>query len=211
MSGPAPRLIAITDVARHGPVTMLDRLRALCAAARPGSVMVQLRDRQLSARARAEVGRELRAATRDAEQWFVVNDRLDLAIALDADGVHLGEASVSVAEARRVIGARFVSVAAHAVGAVVLRAGAPPADAVVLSPVLAPRKGAKALGIAALREARAELCRVAPRPLLVVLGGVDAEGAAACLAAGADAVAAIGAVLDAPDPGPLLRALKIVR
>jgi thiamine monophosphate synthase len=86
------------------------------------------------------------------------------------------------------------------------------ADALVLSPVLAPRKGAEALGLEALAAARTTLDYAAMharrRPLLYALGGIDAAGAARCIEAGVDGVAAIGATFEA-DPLPLLEALGI--
>ncbi len=190
----APRLIVITDTTRGE--RMVERIEAVCRRAARGSVMVQLRDRQLGARARLSLGRELRAITRGAGQLLAVNDRLDLAVLLEADAVHLAESSVSVADARAVVGDHFISCARHDP-----RAAAEGADAVVLSPVMAPRHGAPALGVSALRTARRD------KQLLYALGGVDARTARACLDAGADGVAVIGAVLDSDDHEPLLGAL----
>jgi thiamine-phosphate pyrophosphorylase len=199
-----PRLIAITDTA-VAPVGRLEgRLAALCAAAVTGSVMIQLRDRELPVRERLELGRRLCAIARQHGQLLAVNDRLDVALLLGADGVHLGESSVEAEDARKLVGpAMMISRACHDPR----RAEPRGADAVVLSPVLAARKGNPALGIAVAAEAR----RAARDALLYALGGVDAEGAARCLAAGFDGVAAIGAVLSRPDPRPLLEALGIVR
>ncbi len=199
-----PRLIVITDTARVEAPRLLARVEALAARAAPGSVMVQLRDRELSVAARLELGRRLRELTRARGQWLAVNDRIDLALLLDADALHLGERSVSAPDARRLWGDGWISRACHD-PEVAMAAGA---DAVVLSPVLEPRKGNPAQGIAALGRARARLDAGSRREaLLVALGGVTVATAGACLAAGADAVAAIGAALDSDDPGPLLAAV----
>lgn len=202
MSALAPRLIAITDTTRVAPDELERRMAALCALAAPGTVLVQLRDRELTARARLALARRLLPRVRGTGQRFQVNDRIDLALAVGADAVHLGEASVTPADARRLVGPEtWISRACHDPE----RAGAEGADAVVLSPVLAPRKGRPALGLEALAVARR-----AGAPLLYALGGIDAEGACRALEAGADGVAAIGAALEA-DCSPLVQALGIAR
>jgi thiamine-phosphate pyrophosphorylase len=115
---------------------------------------------------------------------------------LEAEAVHLGEAAVTTEEARRIVGDRaLITRACHDVG----RVAELDADGVLLSPILAVRKGRGALGVEALQKARARLDAAgAGAPRLVALGGVDAAGARDCFAAGADAVAVLGAWL-----GPL--------
>ena len=200
---PRPRLIAITDCTVVRPSDLADRLEPWLAAARPGSVMVQLRDHQLPIRERLDLGRQLSALARRHEQLLCVNDRLDLALCLGADGLHLGERSLPPRDARGLWGGHWISRACHE------PAGATPAgaDAIVLSPVLAPRKGRPALGVDAVRHARQR----AASAWLVALGGIGADGARRCLEAGADGVAAIGAVLHERDPSSLLDALGVLR
>lgn len=202
-----PVLVAITDFDRVPVERLLQRAERLARAARPGTVAFQLRDRTRPARFVLSVGRELHRIARRHDQWSIVNDRLDLALLLDADAVHLGEGSVETQDARQLVGSRPIYRACHEPE----RAGTIDADAIVLSPIVAPRKGAPALGLAALARARAAMERAGRPQRLFALGGVDAESAAACLAAGADGVAAIGAAFDADDPTPLLNALTIVR
>ena len=197
-----PRLIAITEASVASGEQLLERTARLLAAARPGSVLVQLRDRQLPVRERLDLGRALRRLTQHYDQPLAVNDRLDLALLLEADALHLGERSVLADDARRVWGNRFISRACHEPE----RATLSGADAVVLAPVLAPRKGAPALGPEGLRVARGRV----GSGLLYALGGVDADGAPGCLEAGADGVAAIGAAFGGSDPTPLLRAAGAV-
>jgi len=203
----APRLIAITDFGTLGVRQTLGCLGALTAAALPNTVMVQLRDRTLPTRELVDVGRELAALCRRQAQLLQVNDRLDLALLLDADAVHLGEGSVTTGDARRLVGARLVTRACHDPGA----AGAVDADGLLLSPVLAPRKGREALGVEGLERARRALAGATSKTLLFALGGVDAAGAGPCLAAGADGVAAIGATQSETGALDLVRALGIPR
>jgi thiamine-phosphate pyrophosphorylase len=199
-----PRLIAITDTAVVPVGRLEERLEILCAAAAAASVVIQLRDRELGVRERLGLGRRLCAIARQHGQLLAVNDRLDLALLLGADWVHLGESSVEPADARRLVGpAMMISRACHDPHTAQPRG----ADAIVLSPVLAARKGNPALGVGVAAQAR----RAAQAALLYALGGVDAAGAARCLAAGFDGVAAIGAVLGRPDPRPLLEANGIAR
>jgi thiamine-phosphate pyrophosphorylase len=201
----APLLIAISDVGALCAAATLERFTRVGRAARPGSVVFQLRDNALAVRERLAFGAAMASVARATNQWFVVNDRLDLAALLGADGVHLGESGVDTADARRLLGARaLVSRACHEPS----RVGSIDADAVLLSPILDERKGRAALGHDALGEARRSLGD--RRALLVALGGVSADAARSCLEAGADGVAAIGAVL-LGDPLALVRALAIER
>lgn len=186
-TGHLPRLVQISDRARVPDDELIRRIER----GGPG-LAVQLRDPALSAGELLALGRRLRSATRAVGARLWVNDRLDLAVLLDADGVHLGRASVSVADARRALGAdRVVSRSAHSLDDVV-RAAEAGADAVLLSPVFAsPGKGAP-LALGAVAEARH---RLPSTTRLYALGGVDLTNAASCVAAGATGVAAIRADL----------------
>lgn len=208
---PAPRLIVITDTERAPIEAWLERLGALFAAAAPGSVWVQLRDRELPIRERRRFGEQLRELSARHGQGLAVSDRLDLALLLDADGVHLGEASVRPADAREYAQRHarrwLVSAACH----VAEEIEAPGADALLLSPVAAPRKGRPALGAAGIAKAAALRARAGSRCLLYALGGVTADNAAQWLAAGADGVALIGELFAPGAARELARALGIAR
>lgn len=203
-----PALIVVTDVARYGREQTLDRLRSLLPAAVPGSVMVQLRDRRLPGQERLALARMLRALTRQHEQYLCINDRLDLALVVDSDAVHLGEASVSAEDARALVGSRLVITRACHDPAQLSQPSA--ADAYLLSPVFAERKGNPALGFDALGRARSLLLAHDPRQALYALGGVDAAAAERCAQLGVG-VAVIGAVFTVAEPSGLLAALGIRR
>jgi thiamine-phosphate pyrophosphorylase len=190
----APRVIMISATCVVSEAALLARVGAVAGLpARAGSrLAVMLRDPGLTGRALLRLGGALRAATRAVGASLLVNDRLDLALALAADGVHLGRRSLAVCDARALLGpAAFISRACHSVDDVV-RAADEGAAAAVLSPIFAsPGKGPP-LGVSALAAARAALeLRGFGSVLLVALGGVDAVKAPACFAAGAGAVAAI--------------------
>lgn len=203
-----PKLLAITDLTRFSASELIERARALSARAAPGSVAVLLRDHAASARERLLLGRALRELTRAAGQQLWVADRLDLALTLQADGAHLGEASVSALQARQLLGSGFViSRAWHGAGATDELAGV---DALLVSPIFEPRKGRPALGVGALRAAARELQALGGSAQAFALGGVCASNVAACLAAGARGVAAIAAAW-ADDAGELVAALGAAR
>jgi thiamine-phosphate diphosphorylase len=206
---PFPRLIAITDLSRVGEAETLVRFERLTAVALAGTVMVQLRDRERPVRERLALGRELAALCRQSGQLLQVNDRLDLAVLLGADAVHLGEASVETEDARRLVGSDlWITRACHDV----TRVTAIEADGVMLSPILAARKGRPALGVGALQIARQQLdAKGAGRARLVALGGVDAAQARDCFEAGADAVAVVGAALSEQGVERLLEGAGISR
>lgn len=159
---------------------------------------VQLRDPQLSSHTLVQWGKRLRSRTRAMGAQLIVNDRLDVALALEADGIHLGRTSVSTREARRLLGpGSWISRSLH--GLSQLEKPDPGVDAWLLSPIFASAGKGRPLGTQMLSQARAMLTRTAAShpAALIALGGVDASNASACCAAGADGVAAIRADLTA--------------
>lgn len=180
-------------------------LEVVTAALRGGVGAVQLRERGLTTRELLGLATALRAATRAAGAALLINDRVDVALACDADGVHLPGHSFTVAEARALLGPhRLIGVSTHSPDEVAAAAGA---DFAVCGPIFAtPSKAAYGtpLGLDALRRARA----AAPTLPLFAIGGLDADRAAAARAHGADGVAVIRAVLAAADPAAAAAALR---
>jgi thiamine-phosphate pyrophosphorylase len=178
------------------------------AAIEGGVGVVQLREKDRPARERYELGLALREQTREAGVTFVVNDRVDIAQAVDADGVHLGDDDLPVPVARELLGpdaliGRSVSTVEGALAA--QDAGA---DYLGVGAVYA--TGSKddiddeeyAIG----PERVAAIAEAADIPL-VGIGGIDAENAGEVAAAGADGVAVITAITAADDPAAATRAL----
>ena len=197
------RLLAITDVERASEEEHLD---AYARLNRLIPLWVELRDRR-DARRVIAFGRRLM----DLGVPLLVNDRVDVALLLGARGVHLGRASITVAEARTLLGERpWVSVSAHAAdpGPAPRPAdradGAGRADAALLSPIFSSPGKAEPLGTGALTTFRARC----PDLTLLALGGVDATNARSCLDAGADGVAVIRAALDVDQHAALAHALR---
>ncbi len=199
---PIPALHLVTDrrLVADLPARVLAALRGL----RPRTAAVQLREKDLGGRALLGLALALRRACHEAGQLLIVNDRIDVALAAGADGVHLPSAGVPVEEARRLLGAgALIGRSCHSL-ADVDSARAAGADYATFSPIHdtpSKREYGAPLGIAALREAAA-----AGLPL-VALGGIDADNAREAREAGAVGVAAIRAWLVGDDPAGAVRGL----
>jgi thiamine-phosphate pyrophosphorylase len=206
VSPAAPRLYVVTDRHATNGRPLADVVRAALSGVPPaarGAVAVQLREKDLEARALLALARELRAITRDAGAPLWINDRVDVALASGADGVHLGGRALVPADVARVAPGLAVAVSAHARADVEAARRAPNVAFAVFGPIWdTPSKRAYGppLGVEALREA------ASVGVPLVALGGVTPALAPACLAAGATGVACIRAVCQAPDPAAAVRA-----
>jgi thiamine-phosphate pyrophosphorylase len=180
------------------------RAAAAVAGLPPGAAAIHLREKDLGGRELLALARDLAAVCRAHRQVLLVNDRLDVALAAGADGVHLPSAGVPPADARRLLGpGALVGVSCHS-AADVSRALAGGASYATFSPIHdTPSKRAYGppLGVAALRDA----ARLGLP--LVALGGIDPPRAAEARAAGAAGVAAIRAWLVGGDPAGAVRAL----
>jgi thiamine-phosphate pyrophosphorylase len=183
-----------------------DLAQVVSAAVRGGASVVQLRDKDADDALVLSEGRRVRDACRALGALFIVNDRPDLALALDADGVHVGQSDAALPEARRILGQRRivgVSVGTPGQAAAAERGGA---DYLGVSPVFdTPTKGdtgaATGLaGLAAIREA--------VRVPLVAIGGIDETNAVSVIRAGADGVAVVRAIMAALDPEAAARRLR---
>ncbi|GGL39454.1 thiamine-phosphate synthase [Halarchaeum grantii] len=180
----------------------------VAAAIRGGVDVVQLREKGASARERYHLGRALREQTREADVTFLVNDRVDIAAAIEADGVHLGDEDLPVAAARERLGddavvGRSVSTVEGARRAV--------------------QAGADYLGVGAVyatdsKDVREEHAEVGPDRVaaiadavdvpIVGIGGITPANAPDVIRAGADGVAVVSAITAADDPEAATRELK---
>lgn len=170
---------------------------AVADLARGGARIVQLRAKGASDRVLYALAREARAAARAAGVPFVVNDRPDVALMVEADGVHLGQDDLPPVEARRLLGPEAViGWSTHSLEQLE-RAAAEPVDYVAFGPVFptaTKRDADPVVGLDLLRAARA----LTARPL-VAIGGLDLSRAGLAVAAGADGVAIVSALAGATD------------
>jgi thiamine-phosphate pyrophosphorylase len=196
---PVPQLVLVTD--RHA-TRGRDLADVVAAALDAGLPAVQLREKDLPGRPLLALAERLRALTARTGALLLVNDRVDVALAAGADGVHLGGGSLPVDVVRRLLppGA-LVGASAHTAAEVATCA----ADFAFFGPVYAtPSKAAFGApqGEAAFRAAAA----AAPVPLLAI-GGVTAAQVPALRAVGAAGVAVIRAILAADAPAAATRTL----
>ena len=196
-------LYVITDAALSRGRSHVDVVRAAIAG---GATAVQLRDKTASTRELIQLGRALRALTGEAGVALIVNDRADVVLAVDADGVHVGQDDLPALDARRIVCAgKIVGVSAATI-AEAQQAERDGADYIGVGSVYAtgskPDAGAP-IGPAGL----APVARAVSIPA-VAIGGINAENAAACIAAGAVGVAVISAVVSAGDVTQAARVLR---
>jgi thiamine-phosphate pyrophosphorylase len=162
-----------------------------------GVRMVQHRDKEADSAAMIAEARLLRRLCREA--LFLINDRVDVALAVDADGVHLGQEDLHYREARRLLGEKkIIGITVNTMEQAV-EAARLGADYLGVSPIFAtqtkPDAGEPA-GLDLLREIRA----LVSLPLIAI-GGITLDNAPDVIAAGADGVCAISAVVTQPDVG----------
>jgi thiamine-phosphate pyrophosphorylase len=200
VAGSVPRLYIITDRHATGGRPLGAVVRAALAAPVPrAELAVQLREKDLGGAALTALARELRAVTAEAGVALYVNDRVDVAMAVGADGVHLGGGSLPAADVARIAPALAIAVSAHDGAEIAAAAAAPGVRFAVFGPVFeTPSKIALGapLGPGALRAAAAAAGKL---PVLA-LGGVSPDRTAECVRTGAYGVACIRAVMASPDP-----------
>lgn len=177
---------------------LLDPLETVGGALEGGVTCVQLRAKNRTDRLFFDLAAAIREATLAHTALFIVNDRLDIALAAAADGVHLGVDDLPVSEARRISPDRFVIGFSADSDEAADRAIVDGADYLGVGPVFGTRSKADAggaIGLDALRR------RVATTSVPIVgIGGIDVENAAAVIAAGACGVAVISAIAGTADP-----------
>jgi thiamine-phosphate pyrophosphorylase len=177
----------------------------IAAAAQGGVDIFQLREKDLGDHELLARARAAGEACRAAGVLFIVNDRPDIAAAVNADGVHLGQTDMPLHRARRVVGAeRLIGLSTHTPAQI---DAAKTVDYIGVGPVNAtPTKpGRDAVGLDLVRHAAAE----ASVPFFAI-GGLDETNVADVVAAGATRVAVVRAIAEAVDPGSAARALSVL-
>ncbi len=178
----------------------------VASAIRGGVRVVQYRDKQASTRDMVAVASDLVTLCRRMGTRFLVNDRLDVALAVDADGVHVGQNDMPVAIARRLIGPhKLLGVSVHS-ETEIRQAERDGADHVSLSPVFAtPTKPDHEipLGLEGVR-----MLSLAAQVPVIAIGGIDIHNAGKVIRAGARGVCVVSAIMAAPDPEQAARNLK---
>jgi thiamine-phosphate pyrophosphorylase len=188
------RLLVVTDRQQTTGRPLVSLLQRILTVAEPA---IQIRERDLSARELVALVREVQAMTVSHRSQLLINDRIDVAMALEGVGVHLRSNSLPVSVARRLLGAeRLLGTSAHAVEEAV-QGESQGADYIILGPIYeTPSKQlfGPPLGIRTLEKA----CRLVSIPVIGI-GGVTAARAHEMRRAGAFGVAVITAILSAAD------------
>ena len=180
--------------------------KIIAQALRGGARILQYRDKQRPPEQRLEVAARLRRLCRETGALFIVNDSPQLARDCDADGVHLGQSDAGVSEARLLLGTdKLIGVSTRTVEQA-LKAQSQGADYIGLGSMYptASKDDAVVVGVDTLRRVRK-----AVQIPIVAIGGIDREGTAELIAAGADAVAVISAVTQAPEPALAAREIAL--
>jgi thiamine-phosphate pyrophosphorylase len=202
------RLNAIVDPERAGGRSLAELAR-LCAEG--GATLIQLRDKVSETRDMVEEAREIKRALAPFAVPFVVNDRIDVALAAKADGVHIGPDDMAVEDARALLGrGAIIGLSIKSVK----EAEAAPLDLIDyvgsggVYVTLSKEQKNKPIGPDGLAKIIAALRQRAPKLPVAGIAGIDAGNAAAVIGAGADGIAVISAVSLAPDPVAAARALR---
>ncbi|WP_200778404.1 thiamine phosphate synthase [Halobaculum gomorrense] len=168
---------------------------------------VQLREKHASAIDRYELGQNLYELTNEADIPLIVNDRVDLAVALDADGIHLGDGDLPIQVAREQLGEDTIVGRSVATPEAARMAEAAGADYLGVGAVFATgtkdtRPSESAIGV----DTVAAVADVVSIPV-VAIGGITSENAGRVAAAGADGVAVVTTITEADDPAAATREL----
>jgi thiamine-phosphate pyrophosphorylase len=197
-----PPLYAIVDPLDTGrdPVALADALLA------GGARVLQLRLKQATPRTLYALAAAIHPRARAADALFLVNDRPDIARAVGADGVHLGQDDVPLAVARQLLGPdALIGISTHDVAEATAAANAG-ADYIGVGPVYetaTKERSLPARGLALVRTVRAAVASP-----IVAIGGITPDTAPDVLAAGATSVAMIGALVRSPDVSATVRDLR---
>lgn len=168
------------------------------AAVAGGVSCVQLREKHLPVREMIEEAKALVELLRPRNIPLIVNDRVDVALASDADGVHLGQSDMTITDARRIVGPGcIIGISAESLEDAI-RAEAEGADYVGISPVFSTATKtdiAQPLGLNGVRQIRERVSLP-----LVGIGGISSVNAAEVVRSGADGVAVVSAIVSAVSP-----------
>lgn len=201
------RLYAIVDP-EHAAGRALPELAR--KAAEGGATLVQLRDKRPDTRAMVAEARAIKVALAPLRVPFIVNDRVDVALAAGADGVHVGQEDMEVADARRLLGPQAIVGLSVKTLADARTAPLEHLDYVAVGGVFptTSKDNPTHIGADGLRQIAAAVRARAPGFPVCAIAGITEANAAEVIAAGADGIAVISALSFAPDPADAARMLR---
>ncbi|MBP2645564.1 MAG: Thiamine-phosphate pyrophosphorylase [Firmicutes bacterium] len=175
-----------------------DLLTTVDAAIQGGATVIQMREKEASTREFFNLAKAMREMTKEHRIPFIINDRIDIALAVNADGIHIGQSDMPLAVARRLVGKdKIIGMSVNTLeqALVAVKEGA---DYLGVGAVFSTstKKDAVDVSLAVL----AELCRNVEIPV-VAIGGISENNANQVLAAGVDGLAVVSAIIASSQPG----------
>ncbi|MEO1092575.1 MAG: thiamine phosphate synthase [Pseudomonadota bacterium] len=199
------RLYAVADPAITEPGRLVDAVQEAVAG---GATLVQLRDKRDDTRARVHLARTVHAALQGRVP-LIINDRVDVALVVGADGVHLGTTDMRAADARTLLGERaIIGVTVHHAHEARVAARVDYAAFGPVYPTSSKDPGDPPLGPAGLANLAAAARTHLPDLPFCAIAGIDAARTHETIAAGVDGIAVIGALFRAPDVRRAAEALR---
>ncbi len=196
------RLCLVTD-------RSLSRGRAItdvvAAAVQGGATIVQLREKDAGTREFLETARAVKAVLQPHNVPLLINDRVDIAVAVDADGVHVGQTDMPVSIVRQMIGPGKIVGLSAGKREYILADDAAQADYLGIGPAYAQTTKANTGRAPLGPEGFAELRKLTTKPVMAI-GGLKPDNSAPLVAAGADGLAVVSAIVGADDPAAASRA-----
>ena len=202
------RLYALLDSQRAGGHALPELARCVVDG---GATLLQLRDKLGSTRRMIAAARAIKAAVAGSGVPLLINDRVDVALAAEADGVHVGQDDMAPEDARRLLGPGAIIGLSIKTLAEARAAPVEVLDYVCIGGVFATTSKDNPnppIGIHGLRERLAIFRERVPALPAGAIAGIDASNAAAVMAAGVDGIAVISALSEAPDPAAAARHLR---
>lgn len=190
------RLCLVTDrpLARGRSITEI-----VAAAVKGGVTMVQLREKDAATREFLDLARALKELLQPLGVPLIINDRVDIALAVDAEGVHVGQSDMPVSLVRQMIGPRKIIGLSASRRDYILAPDASQADYLGIGPVYAQTTKQNANARPHGPQGFAELRALTTRPVMAI-GGLKPDNSAPVVAAGADGLAVVSAIVSADDP-----------
>jgi thiamine-phosphate pyrophosphorylase len=202
------RLYALVDPERAGGHALAELSRLVAAG---GATLVQLRDKLRDTRVMVEEARAIRAKLAPLHVPLLINDRVDVALAAGADGVHVGQDDMAVADARRLLGPDAIIGLSIKTPQQAETAPVELLDYAAIGGVFATTSKDNPdppIGLDGLRRIADVFRRRRPDLPLCAIAGIDSSNAGAIIAAGVDGVAVISALSLAPSPTDAARELR---
>lgn len=188
-----PRIYPITDTRISG-VSHSEQVKKLIAG---GAALVQLREKHTSPNEFYQSAAQAIAIAREGGVKIIINDRVDIALALEADGVHLGQDDLPPDEARKILGENAIIGLSTHTSEQSRRAGRFSVDYITIGPIFqteTKQNSDAIVGLEGLGAARAAVGKIP----LVAIGGINLKNLKSVFAAGADSAAMIAAIVSDP-------------